>query len=160
MGMNTDTVELFLNNPAFSPALSTVMVTALESLKGIENRGLLIKVALQANEPAMARVITKIAVMSAGYHKEIAPLKSITPLARITQGVRKNGTRVVLLPTDYMIWSKRIADAVTWASSEAKSSGLELWVLGSLSRQATVELQKQGWQIHTGAGPQLFPARK
>lgn len=34
MSMNFDTVKLFLKNPSFSPALSTVLVTALESLKG------------------------------------------------------------------------------------------------------------------------------
>ena len=160
MGMNTDTVELFLNNPAFSPAQSTVLVTALESLDGVENRELFIQVALQASEPAMASVVTKIAVMSAGYHKEIAPLKRISPLARLTQGIRQDETRVVLLPVDYMIWSKRVSEAVTSVSSEAKGSSLELWVLGSLSKQATAELQKQGWNIHTGAGPRLLPARK
>ena len=47
MDMNGDTVELFLNNPSFSPAQTTVLVTALESMKGVANRGLFIKVALQ-----------------------------------------------------------------------------------------------------------------
>ncbi len=160
MGINVDTVELFLNNPSFSPAQSTVMVTALESLKGVDNLELFIKVALQAGDYDMAKTITKITVMSAGYHKEIAPLKSVTPMARLTQGVRKDGTRVVLLPTDYIIWDKRVAEAVTSASSEAKESGVELWVIGSLSKQATTELKKQGWRVHTGARSQLFPPRK
>ena len=160
MGMNVDTVELFLNNPSFSPALSTVVVTALESLKGVDNRELFIKVALQAGDYAMAKTITKIAVMSAGYHKEITPLKSITPMARLTQGVRKDGTRIVLLPTDYIIWNKRVAVAVTSVSKEAKENGIELWVVGSLSKQATSELKKQGWKIHTEANSQLLPSRK
>ena len=160
MGINDDTVELFLNNPSFSPALSTVLVAALESLKGVDNRELFIKVALQAGDPVMAKVITKIAVMSAGYNKEIAPLTSFTLLARITQALRKDGTRVVLLPADQIIWNKRIAEMAMSVKSEAKESNLELWVLGSLSKQATVELQKQGWKIHTDSGPQLLPDRK
>ena len=103
---------------------------------------------------------TRIAVMSAGYHKKIAPLKSFTPMARITQGVRKDGTRVVLVPADFIIWNKKIAEAATAVRGEAKGSGLELWVLGSLSKQATAELQKEGWKIHTEAGPRLLPAQK
>jgi hypothetical protein len=160
MGMNVDTVELFLNNPSFSPTLSTVLVAALDSMKGVDNRELFIKVALQAGDFDMAKTITKIAVMSAGYHKEITPFKSFTPMARLTQGVRKDGTRVVLLPTDYIIWNKRVAVAVTSISKEAKESGLELWVVGSLSKQATKELKKQGWKIHTEANSQLLPSRE
>jgi hypothetical protein len=53
MGMNEDTVELFLSNPVFSPALSTVLTTALDSMTGVENRELFLKVALQANEPPL-----------------------------------------------------------------------------------------------------------
>ena len=160
MGMNVDTVELFLNNPSFSPALSTVLVAALDSMKGVENRELFIKVALQAGDFDMAKTITKIAVMSAGYHKEIKSFKSFTSMARLTQGVRKDGTRVVLLPTDYIIWNKRVAVAVTSVSKEAKENGIELWVVGSLSKQATSELKKQGWKIHTEANSQLLPSRK
>jgi len=160
MGINADTVQLFLNNPSFSPAQTTVLVTALESMKGVANRGLFIKVALQAGDPVMAKTITKIAVMSAGYHKNIAPLKSFTPMARLTQGVRKDGTRVVLVPADYITWNKKIAEAATAVSGEAKGSGLELWVFGSLSKQATAELQQVGWKIHTEAGSRLLPAGK
>ena len=160
MKVDGDIVELFLNNPSFSPAAATVLVTALESMKGVDDRDLFIKVALQAADPAMASTITRIAVLSAGYHKKIAPLKGFTPMARLTQGVRKDGVRVVLLPTDYITWNRRVAEAATDISGEAKGSGLELWVLGSLSKQATAELQKKGWRIHTGAGSRLLPVQK
>ncbi len=159
MGLDADTIELFLNNPSYSPALATVLVTSLESMKGVDNRKLFIKVALQAGDPHMAKTITKIAVMSAGYHKEIAPLQSFKPLARITQGIREDKSRVVLLPVDHLIWDQRVVDAATVVSREANGSGIELWVLGSLSKRATAELQKLGWKVYTDAGPRLIPAR-
>ena len=159
MGVNVDTVELFLNNPSYSPAQTTVLVTALESMKGVDNRGLLVKVALQAADPGMAKIITRVAVMTAGYNKNIAPLKRITPLARLTEGVRRDGTRVVLLPTDYMTWNKRVADAATAGREGAKEGG-ELWILGLLSEQATAALRDAGWKIHTDAGPRLLPAQQ
>jgi len=159
MGLDADTIELFLNNPSFSPALATILVTSLESMKEVDNRKLFIKVALQAGDPHMAKTIAKTAVMSAGYHKEIAPLKSFTPMARLTQGIREDKSRVVFLPVDHLIWDQRVAEAATVVSNEAKGSGIELWVLGSLSKLATAELQKLGWKVYTDAGPRLIPAR-
>ena len=160
MDMNGDTVELFLNNPSFSPAQSTVLVKALESMKGVANRELFIKVALQASDPDMAKIITRTAVMTAGYHQKISPLKAVAPLARITQGVRRDGTRVVLLPADYITWNKKVADTATAVSGKVKGTGLEFWVSGLVSKQAAVELQELGWKIHTGAGAKLFPVQK
>jgi hypothetical protein len=160
MGVDADVVELFLNNPSFSPAMSTILVTALEDMKGVQNRELFVKVALQAADPVMAETITRIAVMSAGYHKRIAPLKTFIPMARVTEGVRKDGARVVLLPVDYMTWSERIAAASETIGSEAKGKDLELWVLGQVSGQAEAALQKAGWKIHTGAGAKLLPVHK
>ena len=160
MKVDVDIVELFLNNPSFNPALETVLVTALETMKGVENRALFIKVALQAANLKMAGTITEIAVMSAGYHEKIAPLASVVPMARLTQGLRKDGTRVVLLPTDYITWNKQVAEAAAAISEDAKGSSFELWVLGSLSKQATSEFQEIGWKIHTEAGAQLLPGQK
>lgn len=160
MGVDSHLVELFLNNPSFSPAQATVLVAALESMKGVKDRGLFIKVALQASDPAMAIIITRIAVMSAGYHGKVAPLKSLVPMGRLTQGVREDGTRVVLLPTDYITWNERVAEVSTAVSEKAKGAGLELWVLGSVSQQAVNELRNAGWKIHADAGHSLLPARK
>ncbi len=160
MGVNSDIVELFLNNPSFSPALSTILVTALESMKGVDNRDLFIQVALQAGDLDMAKTITKIVVMSAGYHKNIAPLKTFTPFARITQGVRKDGTRVVLIPADHVLWSKKVAETVSSVSSTGSGINYELWVLGSLSNRTTEELQKLGWKTHVGAGVKLLLTEK
>ncbi len=156
MGMDSDTVELFLNNPSFSPAESTVMVAALDSMKGVDNLDLFIMVALQAADPTLASVITKITVMTAAYHKNISPLKTVTQLARLTQGVRKDGARIVVLPTDYIIWNKRV-DEIT--RRETKDIEQELWVLGAVSKQAAENYQKQGWKVHTNVSAELFPGQ-
>ncbi len=156
---DADTVKLFLNNPVFSPDLQTVLVAALEALKGVANRELFIKVALQASDPDMAKMMTEIAVMSAGYHKHIAPLKSFAPLARITRGLRADGTVVLLLPTDYIVWSEQAADlskSLTNNLAKSEKAGLELWTLGVLSQRTQSEMETMGWKIHTNAGSQLI----
>jgi hypothetical protein len=159
MGMDSDTVELFLNNPSFSPAQSTVMVTALKTMKGMAHRDLFLKVALQAGDSAMSKIITRITVMTAGYHKKIAPLKQVVPMARITSGIRRDGTQIVLLPTDYITWNVKIAETAAAVSSQAKGK-LELWVFGSVSKLAAAELAQLGWKIHSNVETRLIPVQQ
>ena len=159
MGFNPDTVELFLNNPVFSPAHQTTLVAALTELEGVANRELFIKVALQASEVGMANVVTRIAMMSAGYQKNISPLKSFIPLARITCAIGKDGSVIVLLPADYIIWTQRIADMVfslkEKQGSSPESVGFKIWVLGKFSKRAQSELDTMGMNIRTGVAKQL-----
>ena len=159
MDMNEDTVELFLNNPVFSPALSTVLTTALESMETAQNRELFLKVALQANEPRLARVITEIAVMSAGYHKHIAELASFATMARILRAEKKDGSVVLLIPSDHAIWGKRFAENASILAQEAKSdgAGLEIWTMGDFSEVARKNLTNLGYQTHERVRDQLIP---
>ena len=159
MGFDADTVELFLNNPVFSPALETVLVSALDSMKGAANRGIFIKIGMQASNPDMAGFITEIAVLSAGYHKNVAPLKSFAPMARFASGIKKDGTTVVLLSTDHLIWSERIANVVEdlTAAKQGKSARFELWTLGTLSNRARSALQEKGWKTYENALGKLIP---
>lgn len=162
MGLDEDTVELYLNNPVYSPALQTTMTAALEAMNGVANRGLFVKVGLQAGDPDMARVITEITVMTAGYHKNVAPLTRVAPLARIAHGLKKDGTAVVLLPTDHILWNARVANvagALTQTARRDKRPGIEIWVLGDLSEMARAQLKAMGWQVHIHAQDRLLPGK-
>jgi hypothetical protein len=162
MGFDADTVELFLNNPVFSPALETVLVSALDSMKGAANRGIFIKIGMQASNPDMAGFITEIAVLSAGYHKNVAPLKSFAPMARLASGIKKDGTTVILLSTDHLIWSERIANVVEGltAAKQGRGARFELWTLGTLSNQARSALQEKGWKTYENALGKLIPIQQ
>ena len=162
MGFDADTVELFLNNPVFSPALETVLVSALDSMKGAANRGIFIKIGMQASNPDMAGFISEIAVLSAGYHKNVAPLKSFAPMARLASGIKKDGTTVILLSTDHIIWSERIANVVEGltAAKQGKGARFELWILGTLSDRARSALQEKGWKTYENALGRLIPIQQ
>ncbi len=163
MGMNEDTIELFLNNPDFSPALQTVMVAALDSMQGVDNLELYIKVALQAGDPVMAKTVTESAVMTAGYHKHIAPLKHLAPIARLARAEKEDGTIVVILPGDHIIWSEMVADITGSLADKAKlSKGIELevWVSGDFSTMAHTKLEGMGWKVHTKVRSQLLPTKQ
>ena len=163
MGVDADTIELFLNNPVFSPAQQTVLVTALEQLEGVANRELFLKVALQAGSDTMATVVTRIAVMSAGYHRNISKLKSFAPIARISHALGKDGSVIVFLPADHIIWSEGFGGGIdTLMERDGKmprGAGFELWTLGDVSKRTQSELDSMGWKIHTDVEKQLDTKR-
>lgn len=165
MQMDADTVQLFLNNPYFSPALQTIVVEALESMKDVANRELFIKVSLQANGPEMARTITEIATMTAGYNKNIATLQNLLPVGRVLYAKAKDGTVVMVFPADHLLWTERVADIATWLVEIEKEKsgtipGFQLWILGDFSKEAQTEIQKMGWELHPAAQSTLFQGQK
>ncbi len=160
LGLDSDTIQLFLNNEVFSPALTTVMTSALESMQSVDNLDLFLKVSLQAGSPEMAGVITELAVLTAGYHQHVQPLTTIVPMARVTRAVNSDGNIIVLLPVDHLIWSSKLDNAVNQISEETKGAeniAKEVWILGDISRQAREQCEKAGWIIHTGVRPRLLP---
>ena len=160
MGFEEDTVELFLNNPVFNPALTTVLTAALESMKGVSGRDLFLLVSLQASSTDMAKIITEIAVMAAGYHKHIAALQDFTPMARLLCGVKKDGTLVTLLPADHVIWSQQADNALATLAVKAKTAKGktgEIWILGDFSKRAQAEMEGKGWELHPKSYRKLVP---
>ncbi len=157
LGMDSDTVELFLNNPNFSPASATVMVAALEQLRGVADLELPLKVALQASDPDMADTITGTAVLIAGYHNNIGRIKKLAPMARLFCAGKQDGTLAVILPTDHIIWTRQVAAVADELTARARK-GVEIWTYGDFSDRARSELNKRGWKVHPNAMPRLAPA--
>ncbi len=162
LGMDGDTVQLFLNNQMFSPALATVMSSALESMKGVGNLELFLKISLQANSPEVARVLTEMTVLYAGYHQHIKPLEAFVPLARIARAVGSDGSVIVTLPADHLIWSERVSGAFDQISEEIGEAGVgkEFWILGDVSSRALRKLENSGFKVLTGAKDQLIPQKQ
>jgi len=154
MGMDADTIELFLNNPVFTPALETIVVSALARMDQAVNRELFIKVGLQASTLDMAKIVSEMAVMAANYHKRIAPLKTFSTMARLLKAEKQDGSIVVFLPIDHMIWNRRLASFASEIVQQGMnngSAGYEIWTLGTFSDRARLSLRAIGWQLHEQA---------
>ncbi|OGR18504.1 MAG: hypothetical protein A2X81_16595 [Desulfobacterales bacterium GWB2_56_26] len=164
MKIDPDTVQLYLNNPSFSPALFTIMVQSMEEMKGVANRSLFVKISLQAHTHEMADAITKMTTMLAGYHTNVEPLQSVAPFGRFLYGKTAKGGAVVAFPADHVLWSSRVADAATWliepVKGQVKPAGMQLWILGDFSKKAQAELQTLGWKLHPDAQSKLLPIKK
>ena len=162
MQVHPDTTELFLNNPAFSPAQQTILITAMEQMSEVANRDLFVKVGLQASTPEMVKIITEMAVMAASYHQHVAPLTDFSPMARLPKSRKKDGTVVVILPADHVSLTENVASLakeIVHNSQKSNVPGYELCLLGTLSDAGQTFFQAMGWEIHENAQSVLFPKR-
>lgn len=155
MGMNSDTIDLFINNTVFSPRNQTWLVAALEKMQAAANRELFLKVALQANDPIMALIITQMTMMFAGYDTQIEPIDRFYPISRVLYAKDKKGKTIIALPADHILWSERFAGAVAEIKEKAKGNQFELWTAGDVSKKAQEHLSKAGWVIHTDVWSKL-----
>jgi hypothetical protein len=149
MGMNSDTVALFINNAVFSPRMQTWLTAALETLEGASNRELFLKVALQAYDRTTALVITQMGLMFAGYHSKVEPVERMYPVSRVLYAKDKKGTIVLALPVDHILWTDRLERAVAEIMEKKDGKSYELWAARRISQQATDQLTRAGWIIHS-----------
>lgn len=155
LGMNSDTIDLFINNTVFSPRNQTWLVAALENLHGTSNRELFLKVALQAHDRTMALMIAQMTLMFAGYHSKIEPVDRFYPISRVLYAKDKKGKILMALPADHILWSERLAGAVSEVMEKTKGDEFELWTARSVSKKAKDQLSRAGWVIHTDVWAKL-----
>lgn len=145
--MDMNLTDLFINNPHLSPRQQTYIVAALELMSEASRREVALMVALQVNDADMAVVVTSITMMQAGYNNNVAKIKELTPAMRIWGAVDSAGTRILLVPVDYLTWNDMIAGAVGDLHPTADKSKREIWLLGSASPLAQARLKDLGWTV-------------
>jgi hypothetical protein len=155
MGMNSDTIDLFINNTVFSPRNQTWLVAALEKMPHASNRELFLKVALQAHDRTMALIITQMTIMFAGYDTQIEPIDRFYPISRVLYAKDKKERILIALPADRILWSERFAGAVAEIKRKTKGNRFELWTAGDVGKKTEEHLSKAGWVIHTDVWSKL-----
>ncbi len=147
MGVSPDLIQLFLDNPNFTPRHTAVIVASLGRLKGTENRQAFIRFSLKASDEPSANFMMNMAETLGGYHEKVSPLLRITPHDNLLLAVAKNGSAVIPFPLDYGIWTARPEAVYHNLISTYRTPGFkglfEFWVTGKLSPTARRELEKR-----------------
>jgi hypothetical protein len=160
MGVAADTIDLFLDNAAFSPTRQTLLVHALGQMSGVADRGLLVKSAIPTASEEQALFRQRMAQMYAGYHRGVRPIQRFLLAGGLTTALTADGALVLNLPLDYVVWTRntaRIARAVTEQARSAPGvTEKQLWITGELSPLTRRELERQGWKIHDRAEQRLL----
>ncbi len=160
MGVNPEIADAFINNTIFSPREQTLLVNALDEMKGVKDRGAFIRLALPSQNPTVAFFRQRQAEMYAGYNRSVTPLESFVSLGQFAVGRTIKGVLVFNLPLDYLVWTEPMAQLLLGANELVNNlPGIkekQVWFTGTLSPRARKEIQSRGWQIHDRAEVQLL----
>lgn len=160
MGVSQDIAELFVDNAAYSPRQQTLLVSALAEMEGVGNRVALIKSAVLASDEDMAFFRQRYAQMMAGYHRNVAPLKTLASVGTLVLGETLTGKAIATPPLDYLVWTPAVAliaeDLTLGVNGISDFSAKEIWLEGTLSTLARKNLEHLGWTVMDGSGRKLY----
>ena len=156
MGVSDALAKEFLRNPFYNPQEETLLVGALESMRGVRGRDLFIRYASLVNEESVALFMRLRAQMMAGYNVKVAPVKRIVDVNGAPFPQTKDGTVVGLFPLDYVAWTRALWLKHSAASMSLKAlpgvTGKELWIEGIVDQVARKVLEANGWKVEDNVG--------
>jgi len=145
MDVSPDTIDAFYATPTDK----AVIVAAMMQLGSAAGREIFVARTAQAKSYSEGFAYRRKAVLTAAYHKRIAPVRSFvavggTPLMQTTKGL------VAIVPMDYVYWSPQVEGLISSAGPRG-----ELWITGTASKRATQNLASRGWSVVPRAGSRL-----
>jgi hypothetical protein len=160
MDVHPEIADAFLNNSFFSPRQQTLLVNALEEMKGVANRAAFIRFAAATQNPNLASFRQRQAEMYAGYHRLVAPLESFLSLDGLPAARTTNGDLVFNSPLDHLVWTEPIGKFITAVNKLVQETGgikgTQFWVTGTLSPRAKKEIENRGWRVQERSEERLL----
>ena len=160
MGVPDNLLEEFLENPNYNPQEKTLLVGALDSMKGVPGREVFIKQASLAKEESVARFMRLRAEMMADYKAHVSPVSRIVDVNGGALLWKKDGTIIGMFPLDYVTWTSALMQKETATSASIKKLygdiDKELWITGKFDPVARDALQARGWNVEDEVGDKLI----
>ncbi len=155
--------EAFLEHPWFSPRHETILVQALDEMKGVADRSLALQVAMNATSEEEALFIQRLVEMFASYHQTVVPLGEFILIDdRLLVGYTTDHTLMCALPLAHVAWTQELATAVdtvlSWHSRAHPIRRVELWASGELTPRAQNELKTRGVMLFQKKRERLLPS--
>lgn len=160
MDVYPDVADAFLSNSVYSPRYQTLLVNALEEMKGVGNRATFVRLAAATANKDVAFFRERQAEMYAGYNKAIAPVETFIALGEFA-AVRTVKNEVVFnVPLDHLVWTQDMAKLLTAADNRVtqmtRPANKQVWITGTVSARARKELENRGWQVQDNSEARLF----
>jgi len=159
MGVNPEIADAYLSNSVFSPREQTLLVHALDEMKGVGDRAAFIRFAVATPNRNIAFFRERQAEMYAGYHKAVAPVGSFISLGELAAARTGSGALVFCAPLDHLVWTEPMGRFITTSNKVIDQAGAkekQLWVTGTLSAVARKELEDRGWKVQESSEERLF----
>ena len=151
MGVPEPLREEFLDNPAFSPSESTVLVESLAALEGTEDRAAFIEAAVGAQSEQEARSYQRMAEIMRQFGESEGGLQRIVNVDGQLAARAADGTLIVPVRSDHAVWTKQVEG---FAESMARAAGRDPEVMkarivfsGTLSPTARQRMEGLGLAV-------------
>ncbi|HMA81877.1 MAG TPA: hypothetical protein VKR81_13355, partial [Candidatus Binatia bacterium] len=155
MGIEPSTVEMFIDATVFTPREQTILVSALDEMRGVADRERYVQLAALTNNADMTLFRQRQSEMYAGYHKAVSPLAQFVSVGQVPAVRATNGALVFNFPIDYLVWTDSLARLVantdTLANQLPGVTRKEMWLTGNLSPRARAEMRRLGWITYENA---------
>ena len=160
MGVHPEIADTFLNNSVYSPRYQTLLVNALEEMKGVGNRATFVRLAAGSVHKDIASFRERQAEMYAGYNKAVAPIETFLALGEFAAARTTKNEIVFNVPLDHLVWTEPMAKLLTAADARVTQStrpaNKQLWVTGTVSARAKKEIESRGWQVQEQSEERLL----
>ena len=160
MDVHPEIADRFLNNSVYSPREQTLLVNALNEMKGVGNRATFVRLASVTTERDIAIFRQRQAEMYAGYHKAVAPFETIIALGEFAAARTTKNEVVFNVPLDHLVWTQEMAQLLTAADNRVtqltRPANKQLWVTGTVSARARKEIESRGWQLQERSEARLL----
>ncbi|MGH7795065.1 MAG: hypothetical protein ACREQ2_09225 [Candidatus Binatia bacterium] len=160
MDVHAEVADAFINNSLYSPRHQTILVNALDEMKGVRNRATFVRLAAATANANIALFRQRQAEMYAGYHKAVAPLETFIALGEFAAARTTKNEVVFNVPLDHLVWTQEIAKLLTGADSRVtqltRPANKQLWVAGTVSARARKEIESRGWQVQERSEERLL----
>ena len=152
MDVDAHTIDMFISDSVFSPREQTLLVSALDEMKGVADRERFVQFAALTHTGDLAFFRQRQAEMYAGFHRAISPIEKFVSVGTLPAARTAKGALVFNIPVDHVVWSETVARLVTNAANLASQlpgiNERQLWVTGTLSPRARQELGNMNWKVY------------
>ena len=146
MGIAESAISRFYSNQFLTPTYQSIIVESLKELDGVQDRHEFLELVNLCVCREDAVFFAQVANELAYIHKNQNKLVQIVSSGNLPAALNSSGQMLVILPADYIIWSKELSVIVKAMGESVLArdniSSVELAVSGQLSVRTKQELQK------------------
>jgi hypothetical protein len=151
MGVDDELTKKMLANRNYTPIDAAIMIGALDSMRGVQDRSVFVARAASADGRAIAYVMRRTAELMADDYRRHGGYVRFVSLAAFPYAITRDGRVTALLPIDALSWTRDTAVGFTQVTNERKrlapNARGELRITGTATAMAKEKLKGQGWAI-------------
>ena len=151
IGVEYDVLQALLNNRSYTPIDMAVLVAALDSMSGIEDRAVFLQRAAQIDTRPLAYFMRRHAEMLKNHQSRGAGFVRFVSLGGYPFNMTRKGRVIGVMPIDALAWTEKIAGVLRQCAADARKLAatrqVELRITGPATPRARKELQALGWRV-------------